>query len=262
MHLAFQITGLSDIGRVRSRNEDSLCVDSDRHVAVVADGMGGHPGGDVASRVAARAACRALAELLAPGQEGQFDGHDTTGRLSRAMSRSVLRAHEAVREEAAAQPALDGMGTTLIGWTADAATGAYAVGHVGDSRAYRLRQGRLELLTRDDTWVQERLDARQLTAEEARGHPFGHMLTQCVGLDDPPTPHVGVGHVEEGDRYLLCTDGLVGMLDDADIRHLLAVHAGDPDGAVQALVDAANAHGGRDNITVALIVVRPSPPAG
>ena len=265
---SFLIEGLSHIGRTRARNEDSMALEPDAAVVVVADGMGGHPGGDVASRVAADVAASTLTTLLSSAPEHRPDEHDTTGRLSRAMSRSVLAAHGAVRDRGRSEPGLNGMGTTLIGWVADADTGADAVGHVGDSRAYRLRRGVLERLTRDDTWVQERVDAHEFTPEEARRHPFGHMLTQCVGLDEPPTPHVGVGHVEDGDVYLLCTDGLVGMLEDAEIRRIVGANGADRPGAdhpgavARALVDAANERGGRDNITVALVVVRPAPEDG
>lgn len=259
MRHSIRISGLTDIGRIRARNEDALSLDPDNSVAVVTDGMGGHPGGDVASRVAAAAASRSLAALLADRSDDAH--HDACGRLYRAMSGSVLVAHEAVRARGRAEPDLRGMGTTLIAWAADPETGAYAVGHVGDSRAYRLRGHGLERLTRDDTWVQERIDAHQLTQEEAKGHPFAHMLIQCLGLEEPPTPHVSVGHVEDGDVYLLCTDGLVGMLADREIGSLLAACDGDLDGTAQALVDAANERGGRDNITVALVAVRP-PRAG
>ncbi len=236
-----------------------MLLDPEGAVVVVADGMGGHPGGDVASRVAAAAAAHSLANLVSPRADAQFADHDIAGNLSKAMAKSVMVAHEAIRAKGRSDPGLSGMGTTLIGWAADANTGAYALGHVGDSRAYRLRAGVMERLTRDDTWVQERIDAHQLTPEEGRKHPFGHMLTQCVGLDDPPTPHVAVGHVEVGDVYLLCSDGLVGMLDDPEIRDFLSDAGDDPEATAAALVDAANDRGGRDNITVALVVVRPRP---
>lgn len=238
------MTGRTDTGRVRARNEDSLSLDPDRSIAVVTDGMGGHPGGNVASRVAAIAAARSLAALRKDGP----------GSLARAMSRSVLVAHEAVRAKGRADPALSGMGTTLIAWIGDPDTGAWCVGHVGDSRGYRLRGEMLQRLTRDDTWVQDRLDRHQLSPEEARSHPLGHMLTQCLGLEEPPVTHVVEGHVEEGDRFLLCTDGLMAMMDDEDIRRCLVEHASDYT-AVQALVDEANRRGGKDNTTVVVVSV-------
>jgi protein phosphatase len=251
------LTGISDIGRVRNRNEDAFSLVPERGIAVLADGMGGHPGGDVASRIAAETAVSSLRELLPP--EGFADAEPAAERMGRAMAESVLWAHRAVRAEGASEPALEGMGTTLTAFVVDSATGVYAVGHVGDSRAYRLRKGELVQLTRDDTWVQQRVDEQQLTPEQARDHPFGHMLTQCVGLPEQPDPHVFTGVVEAGDAYLLCTDGLTGMLSDsemvASLGETLSGQESDAEAKLQELVDLANTKGGYDNITAALILV-------
>jgi protein phosphatase len=137
------------------------------------------------------------------------------------------------------------------------------LGHVGDSRAYRFRNGTLTQLTRDDTWVQERIEANLLTPAQARKHPFGHLLTQCLGLDDAPTPSILQGAVEVGDAYLLCTDGLVGMLEDAQLEEILARElSAEPSAerlqpALQSLLDAANEAGGHDNITAVLVAIDP-----
>jgi serine/threonine protein phosphatase PrpC len=250
------VTGLSDIGRVRNRNEDSLSLVPELGIAVLADGMGGHPGGDVASRIAAETTVSSLRHLLPP--DGFPDPESAAEQLGRAMAESVLWAHRAVRAEGAREPALEGMGTTLTALVADAATGAYAIGHVGDSRAYRLRGGELVQLTRDDTWVQQRVEEARLTPEQARDHPFGHMLTQCVGLPEQPDPHLLTGGVEAGDVYLLCTDGLTGMLRDSEVEACLSVSPGDEPGGrtwLRRLVDQANSKGGHDNITAALVLV-------
>jgi len=153
------------------------------------------------------------------------------------------------------------VGTTLTAMAFDPDGKVYVLGHVGDSRAYRLRAGALDQLTPDDTWVQARVDAKDLTPEQAKRHPFGHILTQCVGLEDAPDPHIHDGTVAIGDVYLLCSDGLVGMLEDEDIARILRERLGEPpdpqvlETAGQALVDAANEAGGKDNITVALILL-------
>ena len=130
---------------------------------------------------------------------------------------------------------------------------------MGDSRAYLLRGGELIQLTTDDTWVQERLDANHLTAEQASGHPLGHMITQCLGLENSPEPHVSEGSLISGDVYLLCSDGLTGVLTDENITEILHGTLGpnpqDAEAAVQDIVDAANRAGGHDNITAALLVV-------
>lgn len=228
---------------------------------MVADGMGGHPGGHVASKIAAETAAGVLQEELG---DGLGEAPDPSVRLGEAMLRSVLRAHEAIRTEGTREPELDGMGTTITALALDSESDAFVLGHVGDSRAYRFRKGKLTQLTRDDTWVQERVDAQQMSTEQARRHPFSHLLTQCLGLEDEPVPHISHGSVEVGDVYLLCTDGLVGMLDDPQLMEILEREMGGnvaPTGGEQnepvlrALVDAANEAGGYDNITAVLITI-------
>lgn len=261
------VLGLSDVGRSRSRNEDSLSLLPELGVAVVADGMGGHPGGDVASRLAAEAAAEALSRELATGTG---DGRARSEVMEAAMRHSVLAAHEAVRAEGEREPELRGMGTTITALAVDPESDTFVLGHVGDSRAYRYRHETLTQLTRDDTWVQERVDAEQLTLDQAKRHPFAHLLTQCVGLEDAPIPHVTIGSVQLGDVYLLCTDGLVGMLDDQELAQILAGAAGEsgvgaaPDRGreiLRALVRAANEAGGLDNITAVLVTIG-APAAG
>ncbi len=253
------VVGRTDVGKARKRNEDSLSLLPARGVAVVADGMGGHPGGDVASRIAADTAASSLDQKLTEALAG---GGDPTERLAEAMHRSVLEAHEAIRAMTREKPTLDGMGTTLTALAVDPDSDTFVLGHVGDSRAYRFRNGELTQLTRDDTWVQERVEAKQLTDEQARRHPFAHLLTQCLGLDDTPVPHISHGKVEVGDAYLLCTDGLVGMVEDPKLIEILAGELGtngtSPEGgdpALKALVDAANAAGGYDNITAVILTI-------
>lgn len=255
------IVGITDVGKTRNRNEDSLFLLPDLGVAVVADGMGGHPGGDIASRIAAETAARVLAEELSAERR---PGQDAATRMSIAMRRSVVRAHHAVRAEGARDPRLDGMGTTLTAIALDPACDLFVLGHVGDSRAYRYRDGKLVQLTRDDTWVQERIEANLLSPDQARRHPFAHVLTQCLGLEDTPTPSITRGAVEIGDAYLLCTDGLVGMLDDTEVAQILERELGhgarpSAEPALQTLLDAANEAGGHDNITVVLVTIRPRP---
>ncbi len=261
-HIPF-VVGLSDVGRTRTRNEDSLWLVPELGVAVVADGMGGHPGGDVASRIAAETAARVLAEELSTPAP---DHLDLPARLSSAMRRSVIKAHQEIRAEGEREPDLEGMGTTITAMAVDPEADVYVLGHVGDSRAYCFRGGKLTQLTRDDTWVQERVEAKVLTLEQARRHPFSHLLTQCLGLEDAPTPHILYGSVEVGDAFLLCTDGLVGMIEDEQLeeilsRELAAVGTnGAPAGerTLQALLDAANEAGGYDNITAVLVTIAPS----
>jgi protein phosphatase len=251
-----RLSGLSDIGRVRRRNEDSFALDPDAGILVVADGMGGHPGGDVASRTACAYAAKRLREICdASGL------HGTTRDPGDAMLMTVLEAHQAVRQRSATAPDLTGMGTTLTALMVDRAAGSWVLGHVGDSRAYLLRHGSFRRLTRDDTWVQQRVEEEHLTPEQARRHPFGHILTQCLGLDEAPTPQVLSGPLREGDVFLLCTDGLTGVLEDEILADALRAHAHTPgapadlEGAARSLVAEALARGATDNVTVALLEV-------
>lgn len=251
------VVGASDVGRRRARNEDSFVVLPDRGIAVVADGMGGHPGGDIASRVAARATAEALTRNTSV-RDGSGPGENATPHdREGAMRRSVLEAHEAVLARSRTEPALSGMGTTATALILDVAAAAWTLGNVGDSRGYRWRRGALEQLTRDDTWLEERIRAGQVRREEARGHPESHLLTQCLGLTQAPDPRVATGTVEPGDVFLLCSDGLVTHLSDPEIERVLdqewdGTEAG-ATRAVAALIREANAAGGIDNITAVLV---------
>lgn len=252
------LVGLSDIGRARSRNEDSLALSPSSAIAVVADGMGGHPSGDVASRIAATQATRMLEERL--GSSSSPD-EEPRSHMRAAMMESVMAAHRAIRAACGEDELLEGMGTTLTSMALDRDRKRYTLGHVGDSRAYLFRAGVLSQLTTDDTCVQARVDASELTPEQARHHPYSHVLTQCVGLEDEPAPHILDGVAAVDDVYLLCSDGLVGMLEDADIVSVMRERLGDAPSAAnledtaQALVAAANEAGGNDNITVVLVLV-------
>jgi len=252
------VSGSSHIGRIRRRNEDSIALRPDLGIAIVADGMGGHPGGDVASRIATDTA----AELLSDALQQNSTGGIFSARMLPVVENLVRTAHERIRARGAAEPELDGMGTTLTAMVVDPDTASWVIGHVGDSRAYLVRDGRLEQLTRDDTWVQQQIDLGTMLPTAAQKSPYAHLLTQCLGLEEPPEPQVMSGLGSPGDIYLLCTDGLVGMLDDEAMSALLAEHAvgdaspldpGAGEAMIEALLAAANEAGGHDNITAALV---------
>ena len=221
-------------GMVRDNNEDSVFPtasgDSDDHVVlIVADGMGGHVAGEVASRIAINAA--ASTEL------------DPVDR--------VAAGNRAIREEVARDPSLEGMGTTMTLLVIDGDVATLA--HVGDSRAYLLRQDELSQLTEDHTVAAEYVAMGQLSAEEAGSHPQRHMLTKTLGL----TRFVNVDEykldLSRGDRILLCSDGLTEMVDDKTIARTLS--SGSPDEVVWKLVELANEASGVDNITVVVVEV-------
>jgi protein phosphatase len=229
----------TDVGRARSGNEDSYFCG--RTVFAVADGLGGHQGGEVASA----AAVEPLAAL---------DGREFAepAKAAEALTAAIREANSAILERAAGDPGLWGMGTTV---TAAALAGDrnLQLAHVGDSRAYLLRDGSLDQLTTDHTVVGELVRRGRLTPAQAAIHPERSILTRAVGLDpqipvDTPDPL----ELRDGDQVLLCSDGLTEAVDDGQIAQLLSAE-GDGNAACQALIDTANAAGGPDNITVVLL---------
>ena len=239
------VTALSDRGRRRTRNEDAFVVEPGLGLVVVADGMGGHPAGHVASGVAAAEVGRHFRSFRGSPDE-----------LGGAMAEAVRRADARVREEGDADPERNGMGTTLTALMIPLPPGRAVIGHVGDSRAYVYEHGRLRQLSRDHTWVQQQIDAGALSPGDARGHPWAHVLSQALGVGDDLACDVIEREVAPGEVYLLCTDGLTTMLTDLAIER--ALEDALPNGieaAARALVDAANDRGGVDNITVALVAI-------
>jgi PPM family protein phosphatase len=239
--MSVHFAGHTDRGRSRRRNEDALLQRPDRGLFAVADGMGGHSGGDVASRIAVDVLDERTAHPT--GERGTSD----------PLESAIVAAHRAILKAAAVDPALQGMGTTLTALRLD--PGRYVIAHVGDSRAYRFRGDTLEQLTRDQTWVQRQVDAGLLTPAAARNHPHAAVLTSALGIEDSQLQvQLHTDHFAPGDTFLLCSDGLTGELEDEEIRQVLDRNA-DLDDAAAALVDAANAAGGSDNITVLLVRV-------
>ena len=242
MSLAWEAAGGSDVGRVRRNNEDAFRLDAQRGVFLVADGMGGHAAGEVASALAADTALELLsAAAAAPGADA----------LPAALGDAFHLAHRRIRDCCAAEPRNRGMGTTLTALVLRPDLSCH-VGHIGDSRLYRLRGGRLEQLTRDHTWVQREVDAGRLAPAAARSHHLSHILTRVLSDDLDPEPDLLSGSCAPGDLLLLASDGLYNLLPDPAIARLLGEEGPLPD-RVQALLDAANAAGGVDNVTVVLV---------
>ena len=240
--MSIRLAGRTDVGHARSRNEDALLQRPGRGLIAVADGMGGHAAGDIASRIAIDIVDDRSAHLP-----------DTD--LDEYLRQTVHLAHAAILKAAEADSDLQGMGTTLTVLRVDPSTRSGLIAHVGDSRAYRWRAGSLEQLTQDQTWVQEQIDAGLLSPDQGAGHPLSSILTCALGIEDvdlevqiiDPDPR-------PDDLFLLCSDGLNARLSDDDLRQILVDHT-DLDDAAAALVDAANEAGGPDNITVALLRV-------
>jgi protein phosphatase len=234
MSLRLRVGAATDVGQVRDHNEDGYLVDDDLGLIAVADGMGGHRGGEVAS-AAALEALRVAFVAGAPVEE------------------AVVVANDAVHDQSVADPNLRGMGTTLTAGAFDD-EGHVVLGHVGDSRAYLLRDGELDRVTTDHSLVEELIQAGELTPEEAERDPRRSMITRALGLEPGVTVDVIELDLLDGDRLLLCSDGLTTMIGEPDITACLTDEP-DPATAAVGLVDAANAAGGVDNITVIVIDV-------
>jgi protein phosphatase len=233
-----------DPGRTRSNNEDSVATDDEVALAVLADGMGGYNAGEVASNMATSFVRNELGRWL---REASTQASDADVR--RAMDICVDNANRAIFNSANSNPQYAGMGTTLV--VAVFRDGRLLLGHVGDSRCYRMRQGRLQQITRDHSLLQEQIDAGLITPEQAAFSANKNLVTRAVGVEDTVLLETHQHEVQAGDLYLLCSDGLSDMVDEAGIAQLLQTASGLP-GCAQALIDAANDAGGKDNISVVL----------
>ena len=247
----FEYFSLTDTGMVRDNNEDSVALDPDNHVAILADGMGGYNAGEVASAMATTFVRSELGRWLAEG------GSQASAReIKRAMEICIDNANRSIFNAANSQPQYAGMGTTLVmGVFQDSRT---LIGHVGDSRCYRLRGGNFVQLTRDHSLLQEQLDAGLITPEQAQYATHKNLVTRALGVEDTVLLEVNEFRIEDGDLFLLCSDGLSDMLSDERMAAVL-VTAGTLEEKANALVDAANDSGGRDNISVILACARSKP---
>lgn len=245
------IAATTDTGRKRSHNEDNVGNDIDRGIAVVADGMGGHKGGATASQLAVDTTLKRLTDGLDTGV-GDGDGAGFTGES--VLAREALeQSNRVIHDTAAHHPQYEGMGTTLV--AAVFYEDQLTLAHVGDSRAYRLRDGHLEQLTRDHTLMQELIERGFYTPEEARKSLNRNVVTRALGIE----PEVQVDVQEEvalpGDLYLLCSDGLNDMLDDDTIRLTLTDLGDNLQQGANRLIEQANEQGGQDNVSVVLVKV-------
>ncbi|MDX2099867.1 MAG: Stp1/IreP family PP2C-type Ser/Thr phosphatase [Leptolyngbyaceae cyanobacterium bins.59] len=234
-------TGITDPGLLRSVNQDAYYIDPEGRFFIVADGMGGHAGGQEASRIATQAIQTFLLD--------HWDSEDSSAVL---LEGALLEANRAILQDQRKHPERSDMGTTVVvvlfrnhqTWCA----------HIGDSRLYRLRGAKLEQITEDHTWVARAMKVGDLTPDQARVHPWRHVLSQCLGREDLRQIDIQSMDVQAGDRLLLCSDGLTEELSDNLIAtHLKSIRAAEK--AAMALVDAAKDRGGRDNITVVIVVL-------
>jgi len=243
----------SDVGKKRARNEDYYGVFPNEKLFVVADGMGGHAGGEIASRIAVTTINSVIqnhSDILLSSEVHQQE--DLEARpVAKLLSDSVRSACHEIHQEATVNAALHGMGTTT---TALLFHGREAfIGHVGDSRAYLMRQGRLLQLTEDHSLVNEQLKAGLITQKEAQNSRFRNIITRSIGFEDDVDVDMIALKVAPEDTFILCTDGLTGLV--ADEEMVTIMNNNDLDEVPQALIDLANKRGGDDNITVVIVHV-------
>jgi len=252
---ALEIAECTDTGRKRDHNEDCVGSDLDHGIAALADGMGGHNAGEVASGLAIEGVLRDLPGCLdSLGAEDDVD--ESFSPESLAIRAVIEQSNRTIHDAASNQPQYQGMGTTII--VALFYDDRLSIAHVGDSRVYRMRDGKIEQLTRDHTLLQELVDRGFYTPEEARQSLNRNIVTRALGVE----PEVKVDLQEDialpGDIYVLCSDGLNDMIDDETIRLTLEEFGANLERAAGRLVEQANEQGGADNISVVLVkVVRP-----
>jgi serine/threonine protein phosphatase PrpC len=251
----------TDSGRVRAHNEDAFLLRPDLNFVVVADGMGGYSAGEVASGIATSVLTEALEERL---QDPKALRSNDSRQLHRLMVECIEHASASIFEAARLEPGYQGMGTTMV--AALFHCHGVSIAHVGDSRGYRLRDGQLEQLTRDHSFLQEQIDAGLITVEQARNSQDRNLVTRAMGVEAEVEVEIHLHDVRTGDLFLLCSDGLTEMLSDRRIAAELTGALNDLDVVCQTLIDAANDRGGMDNISVALVAVdeygESKPPTG
>ena len=250
MKIVYQ--AITDVGRKRKGNEDSLFVNPEQNLFVVADGMGGHAAGEVASKVAVESinefVCLTAGdeEITWPfglDQDMSYDGN----RLKTAVRFANRKVLEAMKERSE----YEGMATTVAAVLVDGEEANLA--HVGDSRVYLFRESELSQLTSDHSWVNEQLQSGVISADQARAHPLRNVVTRALGGKADLQVDMQLHKLKPGDLLLLCSDGLTTMVPDEEIQRVMREGAGDVQKLAQGLVAEANARGGEDNITVLLI---------
>lgn len=245
--MIYKFCAKTDTGRARQNNEDSIAVDEGTHLAVLADGMGGYNAGEIASGMATAFIKSEMSRWLT-----EVGSVARAKEVRRALELCVDSANLSIFNSANANAHYAGMGTTLVvGVFRD---DALVLGHIGDSRCYRMRAGKLEQISRDHSLLQEQMDAGLVTPEQALHSNIKNLVTRALGVEEIVLLEVNEHAVEVGDIYLMCSDGLSDMVNDAGIAKIVATEV-DLEHKAQMLIDAANDHGGRDNISVLMVEV-------
>ena len=253
----WQFAGGSDVGRERAHNEDAILVDAERKLVVLADGMGGYQAGEVASQLAVDVVREDTSDAtLTEVDLGRIDPDTGISVAMRQLRGAIEKANNRICSVARGREELNGMGTTIV--AARFYDGRVGIAHVGDSRCYRLRENVLEQLTRDHSYVQDQLEKGLISEDEAKHSPQKNLITRALGIDAIAEADVQEFRTRPGDTYLLCSDGLSDLVDDESLQAELVTDQS-PAERTKTLIDAANANGGRDNISVIVVVVGDPP---
>ena len=250
----FVASGHTDVGLMREANEDAFLILARHNLFVVADGMGGHEAGDVASRLAVQSIAEFFESTATEDGTWPFSFDPHLSFEENRLVTGVKVANRRIFETSMRHREMHGMGTTVVGALYSPSRQRLYVAHVGDSRAYRIRDGEIVQLTRDHSLVNEHLMMSPELSEEDADFPPRNVITRALGMNDSVTVDLVHDEPRPGDRYVLCSDGLSGMIPDAAIRHIVEEAGDDVEKASRDLVDAANSAGGEDNITVVVVM--------
>ncbi|MFH1809524.1 MAG: Stp1/IreP family PP2C-type Ser/Thr phosphatase [Pseudomonadota bacterium] len=244
--------GQTNVGRKRSHNEDNLLLVDSENLFVVADGMGGHASGEVASQIAIES-LKDFFKRTSDNDEVTWPFKEEKGLKyeENRLVTSIKLANQRIFETSNSEARLKGMGTTIV--SALFTDGTAYLGHVGDSRAYRVRSGAIEQLTEDHSLLNDYIKANKLTPEEIEAFPHKNVIVRALGMRETVQVDISRLDPQVGDVYLLCSDGLSGMLSDPDLQRIVDAAGSDLDEACAALIAGANENGGVDNITVVLV---------
>ncbi len=248
--------GLSDVGRVREHNEDTIGVDADIGLLVLADGMGGYNAGEVASGIAVKTIMSLVKEAFERQDMSAPDGETGLSRPSIVLRDAIMRANKIIHQTAKTQPQCEGMGTTVVACLFS--DNKISVAHVGDSRLYRLRGNRYEQMTLDHSLLQELVDRGFYSQAEAQRATNKNYVTRALGVEPTVDVEIHEYPVNKGDYYLLCSDGLSDMVEDEDIHLTISTFGANLETIAKQLIQLSNDNGGRDNISIVLAHVTDS----
>jgi len=251
-----EVASLSHPGMVRTHNEDTVFVDGEAGIAILADGMGGYNAGEVASGIAVNVVSNGMMPELKSGRElSKIDIGSGLTHGALLLQQQIASANKGIYEAAQARPECAGMGTTIV--AAVFCGNRVSIGHIGDSRCYRLRGEKFEQLTHDHSLLQEQIDSGQITAEQAKYSLNKNLVTRALGIEAIVPADIAEYRIEPNDIYLLCSDGLTDMVDPDVVQNVVDGRRTELAQAAAELVDLANQNGGRDNISIVLVRVPP-----